>query len=168
MCAQYITTPRFYFYVLHWWCRGKRHQKKNLYNIIWYLKRNNCAAKTILYSVLVMVKGINMSWCPLINFVLVTFSFGRLFVLTRFHSVAIFNGFIILVRVMFLYAHLNFHLWWILICVCCLTCWGVPQNCLLSMIIPNVCVSRAEVMNDFGLSFLCQIGRLVYVLWNSY
>ena len=32
------------------------------------------------------------------------------------------------------------------------------------MIIPNECVSVAEVFNDFGISFLCQFGSLVYIL----
>ena len=35
---------------------------------------------------------------------------------------------------------------------------------LLVIIIPNVFVSGADILNDFGISFLCQSGSFVYFL----
>ena len=34
--------------------------------------------------------------------------------------------------------------------------------CSQRMIIPNVCVSRYDLLNHFGISFLCQIRIIVY------
>ena len=36
-------------------------------------------------------------------------------------------------------------------------------ECLQRMRIPNTYVSSADILNDFGILFLCQIGSLVYV-----
>ena len=54
--------------------------------------------------------------------------FGGLFVLMVFHSVAVFNGSILLVSVRLLHAFLNLHVWLFLIRVYCLTCWAHPTN----------------------------------------
>ena len=37
-------------------------------------------------------------------------------------------------------------------------CWFIHD-----MIIPNKCVSGADVLNDFVTSFLCQFGSFVYI-----
>ena len=40
----------------------------------------------------------------------------------------------------------------------------IIQVGLFTIIIPNVCVSVADVLNDFEISFLCHFESLVYVL----
>ena len=60
---------------------------------------------------------------PFNNFCYGNFSFWSLFVLPILNSVAILNLCLPLARLMLLHAFINLHLWWVLILVCCLTCW---------------------------------------------
>ena len=164
--------------------------QEQLYNINWYLNRNNCAIKKPFYRVFIIVKGMNTSRNPFCGY----FSFECLFVLMRFHSVVIFNRCIPLVSVMLSREFINFHVWLFLFCVRCLTCWVLPNFftlvsiftcqygvcirsekdgkclplfvptsqtvsyvfCSQCSIISNACVSKAEILNDSGISFLCQ------------
>ena len=88
--------------------------RENLCCIIWYLKRNNCIVKNIFIACLLLLGETITSWSPLIT--LCYSPFLRTFInLTRFHSVSIFNGFIMLVSVMLLHAFLNLHVWLIFI-----------------------------------------------------
>ena len=65
---------------------------------------------------------------PFNNFCCGPFTFGHSFGLTRFHSVNISYGFILLVRVMILHVFPNFHVWWLLILVWCLNYCVRPTN----------------------------------------
>ena len=40
---------------------------------------------------------------------------------------------------------------------------AIIQVGLFTIIIPNAWASRAEILNDFGISCLCQFGIFVYV-----
>ena len=60
-------------------------------------------------------------------------------------------SFLIYMCVLFIYSYLVFILL------------GLTYKCLQCMNIPDTCVSIAEVSNDLGILFLCQIGSLVYV-----
>ena len=67
-----------------------------------------------------------------------------------------------LVSVKILHAFLILRVWFFLCLVFNLL--GSPYNFLRCMLIPNTCIGVADVLNDFGNLFLCQIGSLVYVL----
>ena len=40
----------------------------------------------------------------------------------------------------------------------------IIQVGLFTIVVPTVCVSVANVLNYFGISFLCQSGSFIYVL----
>ena len=83
---------------------------ENLYYIIWYLKRKKCIVKNLFIMCLLLQRGINTPWIPLI-IICYSIFFQTFIYLEIFHSVSIFKGFIMLVRIMLIHAFLNLHAW---------------------------------------------------------
>ena len=50
-----------------------------------------------------------------------------------------------------------------LMCIVVSTSQTISHIGLLTIIIPNECVSVADVLNDFEILFLCQFRSLIYV-----
>ena len=101
-------------HVFHLLYRGNQHRsiKSLLYYFI--LKRHNWVVKPLFIVCLILLGGTTTSWNPSKNICCGT-SVQTFIYLTIFHSVSIFNNFILSVRVMILHAILNLHVWSILI-----------------------------------------------------
>ena len=151
-----VTASGLYFHILHLWYRGKRrHPTKYLwYYLVFKEKQLRC--ENYFYRVLIIVRGMNMSWNPLIHFFVVPF-------LSDVYLSEIFNRFIPLLSVMLLHAFPNLHMWLLLFCVWCLTCWVRPTKVYNVWLYLIMCIIRADTLNEFGISLLCQNGSLVYV-----
>ena len=71
---------------------------ENLCCIIWYINRNSRVLKTIIIMCLLLQRGMTTPWIPLITLCYSPFLWMFIY-LGTFHSVAIFNGLILLVSV---------------------------------------------------------------------
>ena len=119
----WVTTSGLYFHVFRLRYRGKRRQLIKKPILLLFIQRETTVLWNLFLSWIKYCEGNDYVIKACNKFLYGTFYFGRLFVLTRFKSVPIFNGFILLVSVMLLHALLNLNVWLISIFVWCLTYW---------------------------------------------
>ena len=129
-----------------------------------YVNRNNCVVKTIFVVCLLLQRGMNTSWIILITIFSVTLFGGTFF--ATFHSVSIFNVFILLVRfyaVIYVYWPACVHIFDSFLMS---NCWGYIQMLLfLTFWILKVFVACKD--NLFNLCLMCDLMAVIYTYFHT-